>query len=164
MTGLVAWLLSRLFPWLVRARRVYRHIARPVTVGVRALIVQDGQVLLVRQHGRATWELPGGGVGRGESLRAAAVREAREETGIEVVAERLLGVYSAMVEGMSNHVAVYVCRPTEAGRGQPTVQANLEIAEARYWPLDALPPVADRNFAQRLREYASGGSGFDGAL
>lgn len=155
--------ITRLFPLLVLVRRLYRLTFRPVTVGVRAMIVHGDQLLLVRQHGRSAWEMPGGAAGRRESLREAAVREAREETGVEVVAERLLGIYSAMIDGMTNHIAVYVCRPARDSRELPPLPLNIEIAEARYWPLDALPPVTDRNIRRRIAEYESGGSGFDGA-
>jgi ADP-ribose pyrophosphatase YjhB (NUDIX family) len=139
---------------------VYRRIMRPITVGVRALVVADNQVLLVRQHGHDHWVLPGGGVERGETLREAAIREAREETGCRVEAERLLGMYSTRHQGMTNHVAVYVCRPLSP----PRPRLNIEIAEARYWPLDALPASAHRMVQQRLSEYAAGAQGLDGSL
>ena len=158
MTRLALLVLSRAFPVAANVRGVYRRIVRPITVGVRALIVADGQVLLVRQHGVAHWVLPGGAAERGESLRQAAEREAREETGCTVAAERLLGMYSSQHEGMTNHVAVYVCRPLSP----PRPRLNIEIAEARYWPVDALPSTAHGMVARRLAEYAAGAQGLDG--
>src|SRR5262245_60673385 len=87
-------------------------LRRPTLVGVRALIVRDGHVLLVRhRHGRQPWALPGGGVERYERLDEAARREAREETGAHVRIDQLLGMYDAFGGGVSNYIAVFVCTP-----------------------------------------------------
>ncbi|HEX6292465.1 MAG TPA: NUDIX domain-containing protein [Herpetosiphonaceae bacterium] len=157
MRPLLEPLLTRAIPLFFVGRAVYRRIRRPISMGVRALVVQDHQVLLVRAHGCARWDLPGGGVKRGESLREAAIRETREESGCVVEAERLLGMYLNLCDGMTNYVAVYVCRPIN----RPALALNIEIAEARYWPLDALPPVTP-SVPGRLAEYAAGAYGLDG--
>jgi ADP-ribose pyrophosphatase YjhB (NUDIX family) len=54
----------------------------------------DGHVLLQRRSDNGLWGLPGGGVEIGESVSTAIVREVREETGLTVQIERLVGVYS----------------------------------------------------------------------
>lgn len=160
MTQLARAILSWVFPMVVVGRGIYRRIMQPVTVGVRALVVNKGRVLLVRQHGRELWVLPGGGAERGETLRDAALREVREETGCEAHAERLLGMYCSRHEGMTNHVAVFVCRPMS----EPRPKLDFEIAEARYWPIDALPPTTHAMVRRRLAEYAVGAQGLDGKL
>jgi hypothetical protein len=58
---------------------------------------------------------------------------------------------------MTNHVAVFVCRALTP----PTDALNLEIAEARYWPVDALPSTVSSGLRRRLDEYANGMSGID---
>lgn len=63
-------------------------------VGVEVAIVEAGRVLLIQREDFEVWALPGGEIEPGESLAAAAVREAREETGLEVRLTRLVGVYS----------------------------------------------------------------------
>jgi ADP-ribose pyrophosphatase YjhB (NUDIX family) len=54
----------------------------------------DGEVLLQRRSDNGLWGLPGGGVEIGESVSTAIVREVKEETGLVVEVERLVGVYS----------------------------------------------------------------------
>jgi len=54
----------------------------------------DGRVLLQRRSDNGLWGLPGGSIEIGESVSAAIVREVKEETGLTVEIERLVGVYS----------------------------------------------------------------------
>lgn len=152
MKLLVVWVLARVFPVLVAVRQMYRRIRRPITIGVRALIVHDEQVVLIRTHGSAQWDLPGGGVKRGETLRAATTREAHEETGCDVEVIDVLGVYFNMQQGLSDHVTVFVCH----ARTAPRVGVNLEIAAARPWPLDALPATVPPATRRRIDEYRAG--------
>ncbi len=69
--------------------------ARQLRPSVAAIIINDdGHVLLQRRSDNGLWGLPGGGVEIGESVSTAIVREVREETGLTVEIERLVGVYS----------------------------------------------------------------------
>ncbi len=74
---------------------------RPI-VGVGAVIVDQGRVLLVKRAGppmAGQWTIPGGVVELGETLRAAAEREAREETGLTVRAAEVLEVIDRIIPG-----------------------------------------------------------------
>src|SRR3990172_4809513 len=64
-------------------------------VGVGAVIVEEGRVVLVRRAAQpmaGEWSIPGGMLELGETMRAGAEREAREETGLQVEAGEVLGV------------------------------------------------------------------------
>ncbi|HZR57788.1 MAG TPA: NUDIX hydrolase [Terriglobales bacterium] len=72
---------------------------RPL-VGIGAIIVEDGRVVLIKRgHSPllGEWSIPGGMLELSESMRQAAVREAQEETGLVVEATELLGVFDRIV-------------------------------------------------------------------
>ncbi|MGB5622056.1 MAG: NUDIX hydrolase [Gammaproteobacteria bacterium] len=94
-------------------------------------------VLIRRANPPLGWALPGGFVDVGETVEAAAVREAREETGLEIDQLKLLGVYSDPGRDPRGHTvsAVFV----GCADGYP-IGAD-DAAEAGVFPLDALPPL-----------------------
>jgi 8-oxo-dGTP diphosphatase len=74
---------------------------RPI-VGVGAVIIQDGKVILVKRRaepGKGRWSIPGGSVHLGEKVRDATMREAKEESGldIEIVDDRPLDVFDSII-------------------------------------------------------------------
>jgi 8-oxo-dGTP diphosphatase len=69
-------------------------------VGVGAVIIEDGRVLLVKRGHpplAGEWSIPGGVLELGETLREAVVREAQEETSLSVATADLLGVYDRVL-------------------------------------------------------------------
>jgi len=90
--------LKLLYYWFANpARTAYRFIFRPTTVGVKCLVVCDGEFLLVRHnYGHGAWTIPGGGVERGESFEEATKRELFEETGIVATTLQKLGEYASI--------------------------------------------------------------------
>ena len=108
-----------------------------------AAVIRDrqGRVLLVRHsYGRLNWELPGGLGESNESTIETAIREVREETGLEVAAERTTGVYYERGDDM--HHFVFLCRPLdETVAPRPDLS---EITNCGYFSPDALPrPISD---------------------
>ena len=92
-------------------------MVRPITPALTAdsiieLLDQPGRpiVFIERRHPPNGWALPGGFVEVGETLEQAAVREAKEETGLQVTLKTLLGVYSDPLRDPRGHTvtAVYV--------------------------------------------------------
>ncbi len=94
-----------------------------------------GIVLIERRNPPHGWALPGGFVDEGERLEAAAVREALEETGLTVVLQQLLHVYSDPARDPRQHTVstVYIAQATGVPRGGD------DALQAAVFPVDALP-------------------------
>ncbi len=105
-------------------------------VAVGTIIIDDqGQVLLVRraiEPGYGKWVFPGGYVDRGEPVRQAAIREAREECGLDVRLERLVDVFS--YAGRDAVVIVYTATMTGGD-----VACDDEGLEARFFAPNEIP-------------------------
>lgn len=106
--------------------------------GAALAIVEDGRILLVqRAHApyEGHWMLPAGFVEYGEFAEESAVREAMEETGLEVVLTGLFGLYFGTDDPRNvSHLAVY-----EARRTGGTLQAGDDARDAQFFPRGGLP-------------------------
>jgi ADP-ribose pyrophosphatase YjhB (NUDIX family) len=91
-----------------RLMRIYWFLVRPVTLGVRILLIEDGKFVLVKHSYQDAWYLPGGGVKRGETFEGAIRRETAEECGAILNQIRFLGVYNNFVEYKSDHIALFL--------------------------------------------------------
>lgn len=141
----------RLGPAITPIVRAWWRLRRPMTLGVRIVCCDDeGRVLLVRHGYAAGWHLPGGGVERGETAEAAAVRELAEEGGAEALgALKLFGFYANHANFPNDHIALYV---VEAWRPCPP-HAGREIAERGWFAPGAPPEGATAGTRRRLAEY-----------
>jgi 8-oxo-dGTP diphosphatase len=109
-----------------------------------ALLTDDGQVLLI-QRGHdpfaGKWAFPGGHVDKGERAMGAAFRELEEETGIRYEGPLLgAGVYDTPGRDPRGRYVTIVFTATIPEAIPPT--AGDDAAEARWWPLTDLPPMA----------------------
>lgn len=123
-------------------------LTRPLTLGVRLILIKDKHVFLVKHTYQNLWFLPGGGVEKGETLEQAAQREAREELGAELGPLTILGIYTNFFDFKSDHVVVFVCEDFTL---QP--RPNSEIAASQFFPLDQLPSDLAAGHRRRLEEY-----------
>jgi ADP-ribose pyrophosphatase YjhB (NUDIX family) len=113
-------------------------------VGVGAIIIEDSRVLLVkRAHPplQAQWSIPGGVLEVGEMIREAAVREAREETGLIVEPADLLGVYDRVLRAEGRVQYHYVLIDFLCRRLGGELQAADDAAEVRWFTREELPPL-----------------------
>jgi 8-oxo-dGTP diphosphatase len=112
-------------------------------VGVGAIIVEEDRVVLVkRAHPplQAQWSIPGGVLEVGELVREAAVREAREETGLVVEARELLGVYDRVLRDADRRVQYhYVLIDFLCRRVAGYLAAASDAAEVRWFTREELP-------------------------
>ncbi len=134
-------------------RRLVWRTFGPRTIGVRGLVVDDaGRVLLVRHsYGEPVWHLPGGGVKRRESLRDALTRELREEVAVTITgAVRLLGTYSNLGEGQSDHISVFVVDAWERGAD---AGGDAEIEATGFHLPAALPEATSPGTRRRIEEW-----------
>ena len=111
--------------------------------------VNDGIVLIKRRNPPFGWALPGGYQDAGESCEAAAIREAMEETGLQVTLESLFYVYSDPKRDPRKHTisTVFIGR----SNGEPVGMDDAE--EAVIYALDDLPETLAFDHGEILRDY-----------
>lgn len=109
-----------------------------------AIIKDDlGRVLMCLRTDMDLWNLPGGRVEAGENPVQAAIREVREEVGLEVVIEKLTGVYYEPTKDVL--VYQFICRKV-GGRTRLTGEAM----DIRYFFVEDLPLNVSPRVAERL--------------
>jgi 8-oxo-dGTP diphosphatase len=112
-------------------------------VGVGAIIIEGERVVLVkRAHPplQAEWSIPGGVLEVGELVREAAVREAREETGLIVETGELLGVFDRVLRNAEQRVQYhYVLIDFLCRRVAGDLAAASDAAEVRWFTQEELP-------------------------
>lgn len=119
--------------------------------GAFAVIFDDTRrVLLCHRRDIDAWNLPGGGVENGEAPWDAAVREVREEVGIETAVVRLTGLY--WKPQTDELVFNFECRVVS---GTPTTSD--EADQVGYFSIDELPPNTGRKHVERIRDALGGG-------
>ncbi len=119
---------------------------------VRAAVFdRSGRVLLVRERVDGAWAMPGGWADVGESLAEGAVREVREESGYDVVIDRLLGLYERERWGHPP-LPFFTLKAVLAAHvvgGAPATSS--ETDEVGWFARDALPPLSlGRNSAELM--------------
>lgn len=119
---------------------------------MRALIVKDKKVLLVRHTYIDGWYLPGGGVNAHETASQAVIREVHEEVaGAVSNPVKLLGVYYNTKPGWDDYVVLYKAELASQGKVN-----DREIAETRWFKLDQLPTDITESTKKRIEEHVFG--------
>ncbi|MDQ3250285.1 MAG: NUDIX domain-containing protein [Chloroflexota bacterium] len=106
-----------------------------INIGANIVIIEHGKVLLTQREDFEVWCLPGGHIDAGESAAAVAIREAREETGLDVHLLRLVGVYTRLGSADDIHTVCFAAQPTGG-----ILQAQVgEVIDLAYFAPDDLP-------------------------
>ena len=137
---------------LYRLRRTLLRTLRWRTRGVKVMLFNPaGELLLVRNsYGprRSEFVLPGGGIKRKETPEAAALREVREEVGVEAHRVASRATYFSTIEGKRDTIHLFAAYAD----AEPKVD-GLEVVEARYFALDRLPDNVSAATLRRIAEY-----------
>ena len=119
-------------------------------VDVRAAVFRDGELLLVREVMDGRWTFPGGWADVGETPSLAVEREVKEETGLTVRANRLVGVYDAnRLPGelplYHAYKLLFLCEP-----GDGELRPSEETSDVAFFPIEELPsPLSSYRTAPR---------------
>jgi 8-oxo-dGTP pyrophosphatase MutT (NUDIX family) len=130
----------------------YWRFVRPDADGARALILRDNKVLLIKNLNLPYWTMPGGGVDKGEKAEECVIRELYEELDLtDLMVDYKLGEYYTDYEGKKGTVSIFIITP-------PTEYFTVqwEIADACWFPLDALPDDMSPATLRRIAEYKEG--------
>lgn len=126
--------------------KVYRNPFPTVDIIIE---MAEGIVLIERKNEPFGWALPGGFVDYGETLEDAAIREAREETSLEIGSLRLVGCYS----DPSRDARMHTISTVYAAKGLGVPQAADDAARLDIFSLSALPAVLCFDHGKILQDY-----------
>ncbi|CAN5219424.1 NUDIX hydrolase [soil metagenome] len=122
-------------------------------VDVRAVIIKEDKILMVREKADNMWSLPGGWADVGYSPGEVAVKEVKEEAGLEVVPERILAVLDK-----KNHphppspfhtYKIFI----ECSVAGGVIQKGMETTEVNFFPLTDLPGLSEeRNTVSQIKK------------
>ncbi|WP_066074729.1 NUDIX hydrolase [Neobacillus soli] len=113
-------------------------------VSAAAIVLNSQNEILLIKGPRRGWEMPGGQVEEGESLKDAAIRETKEESGIDIEVTKFCGVFQNVSGGICN--TLFLGMPVG---GLPTTSP--ESLEVGFFPInEALEMVTWKNFRQRI--------------
>ena len=149
-------------PHIAYLREHVGHITLLMPAAATVIRDERDRVLLIRRGDGRGWSLPGGVMEPGERIADCAVRETREETGLDVEPIRLVGIYSdpdvmqiTFPNGDQAHLvsATFECRVV-GGRLRADGEESLEVA---FFPVDALPEGIVCDHEVRIRDALAGG-------
>jgi 8-oxo-dGTP pyrophosphatase MutT (NUDIX family) len=122
-------------------------------LGTSVAILKDNKILLTKREDFEVWCVPGGGVDQGESIPQAAIREAKEETGLTIRLTHMVGLYGRSKGNQAIHNILFAAEPI-SGDLKPQVD---EVIDMGYFTLkEALTLNLFADHAQRIADALNG--------
>ena len=125
------------------AKTFFTHLGYATPkVDIRAAIIENDKILLVQEKMDNKWAMPGGWADVGESPAAAIIRETKEESGLEVIPNKIIGIYDANRNGrplqfFHAYKLVFLCEKTG---GSP--KTSSETLAVDFFDFDNLPALS----------------------
>ena len=122
-------------------------------VDVRAVVINGGKLLLVKEAADGKWSLPGGWADVGYTPKEVAEKEVREETGLEVRAGRLLAVFDKKMHDHPPYLeySYKICILCEYLQGE--LRGSVETTEVGFFLPNALPDLSTERITAKQIEY-----------
>jgi 8-oxo-dGTP pyrophosphatase MutT (NUDIX family) len=141
---------TALYQIATRMIRRYQSWIGMSTLGARAIVLnQQNQVLLVKHTYQPHWYIPGGGVKKGESTKAAMIRELNEEVGLIPLEDPILfGVYHHLYLNVNDYPVVYIVKNFFQVK-----TSSREIEDSGWFDYLDLPEMTSPGTRRRLTEY-----------
>lgn len=132
--------------------KLYWKICKIQTQGVRIMILYQNEIILVRHWYNTLWVMPGGGIKKHETPEQAAIREIKEEIGVEIKQlDYKLGTYSNIKEGKNDIVHCFVIEINQ----KPIIEKrfNIEVSDILWYHVDNLPTGTSGATIDRIKEH-----------
>ena len=129
-------------------------------LGAAVTIIDDGsgKILLVKRCDCGKWGLPGGLLEFGETLDQTALRETKEETGLDVEIDELWGVYSGFISRSTGNQPITAAFTAHITGGELFCD-HVETQELRWFGRDELPEIYSAQHSAMIEDYFSGAKG-----
>jgi ADP-ribose pyrophosphatase YjhB (NUDIX family) len=114
-------------------------------LAVNVAVIHENKILLTKREDFETWIMPSGGVEDDESIAQAAIRETKEETGLDIELTKLVGIYSRMGNMPAVHAVLFTAKPIG---GEIKCQEGETIA-VEWFAFDGIP--SPLSFGQRKK-------------
>ena len=118
-------------------------------IDVRAAVIRDDKILLVRERADGKWAMPGGWGDIGDAPAEMAAREVWEESGFKVSVDKFIGLYDANrlqpLEFYHCYKLIFMCT-IQSGQATP----SMETLEVDFFAFDNLPPLSEIRTNQRI--------------